>query len=90
MAKYPPPPLPRPVLCPTKSRAPAWGRVTADPLNYPHGDRDEFFPVAIPVAMYGAIAKAALWIVPGGDHSPSAGADKEEFVEVVSEFLEKP
>ena len=55
-----------------------------------HGDRDEFFPVAIPVAMYGAIPKAALWIVPGGDHSPSAGADREEFVEVVSEFLEKP
>ncbi|HET9336247.1 MAG TPA: alpha/beta hydrolase [Sphingomicrobium sp.] len=55
-----------------------------------HGDRDEFFPVAIPVTMYGSIPKAALWIVPGGDHSPSAGADREEFVEVVSEFLAKP
>ena len=55
-----------------------------------HGDRDEFFPVAIPVTMYTSIPKAALWIVPGGDHSPSAGADQEEFVEVVSEFLEKP
>jgi pimeloyl-ACP methyl ester carboxylesterase len=55
-----------------------------------HGDRDEFFPVSIPVAMYGAIPKAALWIVPGGDHSPNAGADPEEFVETVAEFLEKP
>ena len=55
-----------------------------------HGDRDEFFPVAVPVAMYGAIPKAALWIVPGGDHSPSAGADLEEFVETVGEFLAKP
>lgn len=54
-----------------------------------HGDRDEFFPVSIPVAMYGAIPKAALWIVPGGDHSPSAGADREEFVETVREFLER-
>ncbi|MCL6698228.1 alpha/beta hydrolase [Sphingomonas sp. NSE70-1] len=52
-----------------------------------HGDRDEFFPVSIPVAMYGAISKSALWIVPGGDHSPNAGADDEEFVEVVGEFL---
>ena len=55
-----------------------------------HGDRDEFFPVAIPVTMYTSIPKAALWIVPGGDHSPSAGADQEEFVEVVGEFLAEP
>ena len=55
-----------------------------------HGDRDEFFPVSIPVAMYAAIPKAALWIVPGGDHSPTAGADQEDFVEVVGEFLAKP
>ena len=54
-----------------------------------HGDRDEFFPVAIPVTMYGSIPKAALWIAPGGDHSPSAGADREEFVETVGEFLER-
>lgn len=55
-----------------------------------HGDRDEFFPVSIPVTMYTSIPEAALWIVPGGDHSPSAGADQEEFVEAVSEFLQKP
>ena len=63
-------------------------KVKADTLII-HGDRDEFFPVAIPVAMYGAIPKAALWIVPGGDHSPSAGAKREEFVEEVGEFLAK-
>jgi pimeloyl-ACP methyl ester carboxylesterase len=55
-----------------------------------HGDRDDFFPVAIPVTMYAAIPKAALWIVPGGDHSPGGGADLEEFVETVGEFLAKP
>jgi pimeloyl-ACP methyl ester carboxylesterase len=54
-----------------------------------HGDRDEFFPVAIPVAMYAAIPKSQLWIVPGGDHSPTAGAGHREFVDVVSEFLAK-
>jgi pimeloyl-ACP methyl ester carboxylesterase len=65
------------------------GRVKASTLII-HGDRDEFFPVSIPVAMYAAIPKAALWIVPGGDHSPNAGADQEEFVETVGEFLAKP
>lgn len=35
-----------------------------------HGDRDRFFPVEIPVAMYRSIPEAALWIIPGGDHVP--------------------
>jgi pimeloyl-ACP methyl ester carboxylesterase len=35
-----------------------------------HGDRDEFFPVAIPVEMYQSIPRAALWIVPEGGHVP--------------------
>lgn len=35
-----------------------------------HGDRDEFFPVEIPVEMYRAIPKAQLWIIPEGDHVP--------------------
>jgi pimeloyl-ACP methyl ester carboxylesterase len=35
-----------------------------------HGDRDEFFPVNIPVEMYQAIPTAALWIVPEGGHVP--------------------
>lgn len=35
-----------------------------------HGDRDEFFPVNIPVEMYQAIPRAALWIVPNGGHVP--------------------
>jgi pimeloyl-ACP methyl ester carboxylesterase len=46
-----------------------------------HGDRDDFFPVDIPVAMYGAIPKSQLWIVPGGDHSPTAGASRSAFLE---------
>jgi pimeloyl-ACP methyl ester carboxylesterase len=35
-----------------------------------HGDRDNFFPVEIPVSIYRAMPDAALWIVPGGDHVP--------------------
>jgi pimeloyl-ACP methyl ester carboxylesterase len=35
-----------------------------------HGDRDQFFPVDIPVEIYRAIPNAALWIIPGGDHVP--------------------
>lgn len=35
-----------------------------------HGDRDNFFPVEIPVSLYRAIPDAALWIIPRGDHVP--------------------
>lgn len=54
-----------------------------------HGDRDEFFPVAIPVAMYSAIPKSQLWIVPRGDHSPTAGAPQGIFTETVKAFLSR-
>ena len=52
-----------------------------------HGDRDEFFPVSIPVEMYGAIPQSQLWIVPRGDHSPTAGAPPDVFVQTVKNFL---
>jgi pimeloyl-ACP methyl ester carboxylesterase len=35
-----------------------------------HGERDNFFPVEIPLNMHRAIPDAALWIIPGGDHVP--------------------
>ena len=54
-----------------------------------HGDRDEFFPVSIPVAMYSAIPKSQLWIVPGGDHSPTAGAPRDVFIRTVKNFLSR-
>lgn len=53
------------------------------------GDRDEFFPVAIPVAMYAAIPKSQLWIVPRGDHSPTAGAPPDVFTQTVKTFLSR-
>lgn len=35
-----------------------------------HGDRDNFFPVDIPVTIYRSIPDAVLWIIHGGDHVP--------------------
>ena len=52
-----------------------------------HGDRDEFFPVSIPVAMYQSIPRAQLWIVPGGSHSPTAGARESAFITELENFL---
>ena len=52
-----------------------------------HGDRDEFFPVSIPVEMYRAISGSALWIVPEGDHVPIFGPRARAFQEVVVPFL---
>jgi pimeloyl-ACP methyl ester carboxylesterase len=54
-----------------------------------HGDRDEFFPVSIPVAMYQSIPNAELWIVPGGTHAPTADADETEFVRKIESFMSR-
>lgn len=35
-----------------------------------HGDRDDFFPVDIPVNLYRSLPNSRLWIIPGGDHVP--------------------
>ncbi len=53
-----------------------------------HGDRDEFFPVNIPVEMYHAIPGSALWIVPNGGHVPIYDP-KIGFLATVTEFLRK-
>ena len=52
-----------------------------------HGDRDEFFPVAIATAMYRAIPRASLWVVPDGGHIPVFGARTEDFQEGALRFL---
>ena len=36
----------------------------------PAEDRDNFFPVEIPIDIYRALPNAALWIIPKGDHVP--------------------
>ena len=52
-----------------------------------HGDRDEFFPVSIPVEMYRSIPKSYLWIIPNGGHVPIFGENEATFTEKALAFL---
>jgi pimeloyl-ACP methyl ester carboxylesterase len=52
-----------------------------------HGDRDAFFPVAIPVQEYGAIPHSYLWIVPNGSHVPIFEPQAKQFEELALSFL---
>jgi pimeloyl-ACP methyl ester carboxylesterase len=40
------------------------------PVLIIQGDRDQYFPVDIPVNMYKSIPDAYLWVIPGGGHLP--------------------
>jgi pimeloyl-ACP methyl ester carboxylesterase len=61
-------------------------RITA-PTLIVHGDRDPFFPVRIPAAIYAALPTAQLWIVPNGDHVPIYGEHEAWFQAEVLRFL---
>ncbi|MBW7996370.1 MAG: alpha/beta hydrolase [Candidatus Glassbacteria bacterium] len=52
-----------------------------------HGDRDRFFPVNIPLEIYGSIPESYLWIVPNGGHGPLGGRWSGMFVQIAHEFL---
>jgi pimeloyl-ACP methyl ester carboxylesterase len=52
-----------------------------------HGDRDQFFPVTIPMEMYRSIPHSFLWIVPNGGHVP-IGEHAAEFARTTLEFLQ--
>lgn len=65
--------------------APYLSTITARTLIV-HGDRDQFFPVTIPLEMYRSIPKAFLWIIPNGGHVPIYDS-KSFFLKTVSEFL---
>lgn len=54
-----------------------------------HGDRDNFFPVEIPVSIYRSIPNAALWIIPGGDHVPIYNSTVP-FTTTALQFLDGP
>jgi pimeloyl-ACP methyl ester carboxylesterase len=54
-----------------------------------HGDRDQHFPVVIPVEMYRSIPNSALWIIPNGGHVPIF-RNAPEFVRTALEFLAAP
>jgi pimeloyl-ACP methyl ester carboxylesterase len=66
--------------------APILGGIRARTLIV-HGDRDEFFPVEIPVTLYRAIPGSQLWVVPDGDHVPIYGGRRAEFLRIAQAFL---
>lgn len=53
-----------------------------------HGDRDNFFPVEIPVSIYRSLPNAALWIIPGGDHVPIYDS-RVPFTSTALQFLDE-
>lgn len=67
---------------------PYLGTITAPTLII-HGDRDQFFPVDIPVMEYESIPESYLWIVPNGGHVPLLynETEREFFLFKVSQFL---
>jgi pimeloyl-ACP methyl ester carboxylesterase len=52
-----------------------------------HGDRDEVYPMPMPVEMYRAIPHSYLWIVPNGGHAPHEGKHEALFIDTALEFL---
>ncbi len=66
---------------------PALQTITARTLIV-HGDRDLFFPVALPVQVYGAIPDSYLWIVPNGSHVPIFEPQGRDFTRLALEFLQ--
>lgn len=52
-----------------------------------HGDRDEFFPVDIPVGMYRSMPDASLWIVPDANHVALFGPEGPRIIEGAVRFL---
>jgi len=64
----------------------ALAKITA-PTLIVYGDRDFLYPVEMAVAMYRAIPKSALWVVPNGGHGPIFGNQAAEFASVAMDFL---
>lgn len=52
-----------------------------------HGDRDEFFPVDIPMQLYRSIPDSYLCILPNNRHSIISGGHEETACKLVLEFL---
>lgn len=51
-----------------------------------HGDRDEHFPVSIPLEMYRSIPSSYLWVVPNGVHV-AITEQESDFTRTALEFL---
>lgn len=55
-----------------------------------YGDRDPLYPVEMGVAMYRAIPRSALWVVPNGGHGPVFAARAAQFAQTALEFFRTP
>jgi pimeloyl-ACP methyl ester carboxylesterase len=61
-------------------------RITASTLIV-YGDRDPLYPVEMAVAMYRAIPRSALWVVPNGGHGPVFSDSAAQFAQTALAFL---
>jgi pimeloyl-ACP methyl ester carboxylesterase len=61
-------------------------RITA-PTLLVHGDRDQFFPVEVPLAMYRLLPDAELCVLPQATHLTFLGRCPEWFNTIVLDFL---
>jgi pimeloyl-ACP methyl ester carboxylesterase len=52
-----------------------------------HGDRDQVYPVPIPVKLFTWIPNAYLWFVPNGGHIPILHERTEVFTQIALDFL---
>jgi pimeloyl-ACP methyl ester carboxylesterase len=62
-------------------------RITASTLIVYGGDRDPLYPVEMGAAMYRAIPRSALWVVPNGGHGPVFGAVAAQFAQTSLAFF---
>lgn len=68
---------------------PSLSRITARTLIV-YGDRDPLYPVEIAVAMYRAIPRSALWVVPNGGHGPVFADAAAQFAQTALTFFRTP
>jgi pimeloyl-ACP methyl ester carboxylesterase len=67
-------------------RPPSLSRITASTLIV-YGDRDPLYPVEMSVAMYRAIPRSALWVVPNCGQGPVFGAAAAQFAQTALAFF---
>ena len=68
---------------------PLLSRITA-PTLVVYGDRDPLYPVEMAVAMYRAIPRSSLCVIPNGGHGPIFGNAVSYFTQTALKFFRSP
>jgi pimeloyl-ACP methyl ester carboxylesterase len=68
---------------------PSLSRIKASTLIV-YGDRDPLYPVEVAIAMYRAIPRCALWVLPNGGHGPVFFDAAVQFAQTALAFLRTP